>query len=90
MKQIGLKLLEQYPKCSQDLNAIETVWREIRSRLSDTEPSDLEIRKAFIRRLRNAIAWVSKNRKGLLWELCSDQKERAREVLERVGGRTSF
>ena len=90
MREIGVKLLESFPKCSQDLNPIETVWREIRARLNDTEPQKMEARKVFLQRLRNAVAWVNTSRSNLLKELCEDQKDRAKEVLERKGGRTSF
>ena len=88
MASIGLRLLTSFPKCSQDLNAIETAWREVRARLSDTEPQEIEDRTAFMRRLRNAVSWVNSNRSGLLQQLCQDQKDRARDVLENSGGRT--
>ena len=90
MKKIGLKLMEHYPKCSQDLNAIETAWRELRARLYDTEPTEMESRPDFIVRLRSAVAWTNKRRAKLFKKLCSDQKERAKEVLVMKGGRTSF
>ena len=90
MRTVGLKLLERYPKCSQDLNAIETTWRELRARLNDTEPTDFESRQAFVARLRNSVVWVNRNRASLLKELCGDQKERAREVILRGGSRTGF
>ena len=90
MKQLGLHLLTKYPKYSQDLNAIETAWREVRSRLHDTEPTHNETRPAFVVRLRAAVAWVNKYRRALFLELCSDQKDRAQEVLEMQGSRTSF
>ena len=90
MKRIGLKLLTMFPKCSQDLNAIETAWRELRSRLYDTEPMEMETRAEFVARLRGAVRWVNRNRKSLLRELCSDQKARAEEVILRKGNRTSY
>ena len=90
MKQLGLNLLTKYPKHSQDLNAIETAWREVRSRLNETEPTTNESRPAFVVRLRAAVAWVNTNRRALFLELCSDQKDRAQEVLKMGGGRTSF
>ena len=90
MKQLGLHLQTKYPKYSQDLNAIETAWREVRNRLYDTQPTENETRPAFIVRLRAAVAWVNKYRRALFLELCSDQKARAQEVLEMNGGRTSF
>ena len=90
MKRIGLKLLTMFPKCSQDLNAIETAWRELRSRLYDTEPMEMETRAEFVARLRGAVRWVNRNRKSLLRELCSDQKAWAEEVILRKGNRTSY
>ena len=90
MREIGVKLSESYPKCSQDLNSIETAWREIRARLDDTEPQEMESRKAFVRRLRNAVSWVNRNRAEVLKKLCEDQKDRAKELLDRKGSRTSY
>ena len=90
IKEIGLQLFKKYPKCSQDLNAIETAWRELRNRLSESEPVEMETREAFVVRLRNAVVWVNRNRRKLFLSLCSDQKKRAAEVLLRKGQRTSF
>jgi hypothetical protein len=86
----GIKLLEKYPKCSQDLNPIETAWRELRNRLATTEPARLEGRSEFIRRLRQAVAWVNRNRPEYLKTLCSSQKAWARDVQNAVppGSRT--
>ena len=44
----------------------------------------------FIGRLRLAIAWVNRNRRNFFLQLCSDRVDRATEVLERQGARTSF
>ena len=90
MKKIGLNLFRRYPKCSQDLNAIETAWRELRDRLYASEPLEMETREAFIVRLRNAVVWVNRNRRKLFLKLYSDQKARAAELLENGGSRTSF
>ena len=38
--EVQVEVLENYPKSSQDLNAVETVWREIRARLAETEMND--------------------------------------------------
>jgi hypothetical protein len=81
IREAGVRLLENYPKSSQDLNAIETCWRELRERLYVTEPTDLETRCKFLRRMHKAVAWVNKHRKKYLLELCNDQKERANDVL---------
>ena len=90
LDEVGAHLLKRYPKCSQDLNAIETAWREVRARIDDTEPIEFEDRDDFVARVRLAVRWVNANRSQLLLELCSDQKSRAREVLKLEGSRTSF
>ena len=88
MQQQGLTLLENYPKCSQDLNAIETAWREVRGRLAETEAESRESRDEFIVRLRNAVAWVNSNRGDYLLRQCNNQKDRARDVKSLGGART--
>ena len=84
-------LLTNYPKCSQDLNPIETAWRELRARLADTEPARIESRAAFIQRLRAAVAWINRNRHDYLLEICTAQKAWAKDVQKATppGGRTS-
>ena len=82
MEEIGINLLENYPKCSQDLNPIETAWREVRARLDVTMPSAMESRDAFITRLRTAVAWINNNRGDYLMHICSAQKAWARDVIE--------
>ena len=88
MREQKISLLENFPKSSQDLNPIETAWREVRARLACTEPSSREQRNAFIRRLRQAVVWVNKNRAAYLQELCTSQKKRARDVQVAKGTRT--
>ena len=88
IKESDLELLERYPKCSQDLNPIETAWRELRHRLAATEPVRIEGREAFLARLRLAVAWVNRNRHEYLRRLCFEQKVRAKDVLLMGGGRT--
>ena len=73
-----IRLLENFPRSSQDLNAIETAWREVRGRLDATQPRGLESRAAFLQRLRRAVAWVNVHRATYLRALCESQKERAR------------
>ena len=88
MRRAGIELLVNYPKCSQDLNPIETCWRELRARLYETEPTKFETREQFIARARNAVAWLNRNRADYFMELRRDQKKRARDVKEHKGGRT--
>ena len=87
---VDLNVLENYPSCSQDLNAIETVWRDLRDRLAQTEPTQMETRAEFLCRLRAAARWLNKNHARYLLKLCQDQKERARDVLNTAppGSRT--
>ena len=89
MPEQGISLLVNYPKCSQDLNPIETAWREVRARLYDTEPTDREGRDAFISRLKLAVEWVNRNRGGYLKTLCNCQKAWANDVLLAKGSRTT-
>ena len=80
MQDEGITLLTNYPKCSQDLNPIETAWREVRARLFATAPTHMESRDAFTARLRNAVSWVNGNRKSYLYKICNSQKEWAKDV----------
>ena len=70
------------------LNAIEAAWREVRARLAATEPDSMETRDRFIVRLRAAVAWVNVRRRAYLVKICTDQKERARDVIALNGSRT--
>ena len=88
MKVAGISLLDKYPKCSQDLNPIETVWRELRARLYQTEPHRMEKREQFITRLRNAVSWLNKNKADYFQHLCSCQKEWAEDVWDAMGAST--
>ena len=81
-------LLEHFLKCSQDLNAIEAAWREVRARLAVTEPASMETRDHFIVRFRAAVAWVNVRRREYLLNVSTDQKERAHDVIELGGSRT--
>lgn len=78
---IGLELVEEYPKCSQDFNAIENAWKILRERLNDTLPTGLEDRDSFICRMNTAVAWVNRNKREQLWYLSNNQKERANDCL---------
>ena len=90
MRAIGVALVDDYPKCSQDLNAIENAWKLLKDRLNATLPGALESREAFISRLKNAVAWVNVNKGDTLLDLCTNQKRRAADVLALSGGRTAW
>ena len=87
MNRNGISVLKEFPKSSQDLDAIEVAWRELETRLLETQPASLETRESFIGRLRNGVAWVNKNRADKFLRLCQGQKVRAREVIEMKGAR---
>ena len=74
----------------QDLNAIETTWRELRARLDKTMPTGRETRAAFLARLRRAVAWVNVHRAAYFQELCTNQKDRAEAVIAGKGARTKY
>ena len=88
MVKVGVELLENYPKCSQDLNPIETAWRELRARLADTQPTQRETRDSFIQRLRRAVAWINANRVEYLYHLGHCQVQWADDILKVKGSRT--
>jgi hypothetical protein len=92
LDKINLKLVDNYPKCSQDFNAIENAWAILKERLDQTMPQNLEGREEFIVRLKAAVRWANTNRADQLWFLCNNQKERARECLAQKppGGRTRW
>ena len=52
MPRLGIRLLENFPKCSQDLNPIEQVWKELRGRLATTQLVEMETRASRSRRKR--------------------------------------
>ena len=89
MEKVGLSLIEKYPTSSQDFNAIENCWHLLRERLYETMPTELETREDFIQRLRNAVLWLKNNHKETMLGWCTNQQERASEVLNK-GGRCRF
>ena len=92
LTKVGLTLVEDYPKCSQDFNAIENAWALVKERLDQTVPVRMESRDEFINRLKAAVLWVNRNRGDRLWYLSTNQKERANDCLatKPCGGRTKW
>ena len=89
-RKLNVQVVKDYPKCSQDLNAIENAWKLLRDRLDQTQPAQMESREDFVARLRNAVRWVNENCYDQLLHFCTNQKERAAEVVDLKGGRTSW
>lgn len=89
---VGLQLVEGYPRTSQDFNAIENAWAILKGRLDETMPVRLEYRDDFEKRLKLAVAWVNRNRADQLRYLSTNQKERAADCLAQKpsGGRTKW
>ena len=86
----GMAVLQDYPKYSQDLNAIENAWKFLRDRIAATEPAGRESRAPFCARLRRAVAWVDRHHGQALLKLARNQRQRARGVLALEGGRTRW
>ena len=91
LAKVGLALVD-YPRVSQDFNAIENAWHLLKERLFETLPQHLETREEFIKRLKAAVAWINRHRGGELWHLSTNQKERADDCLAATppGGRTKW
>ena len=89
---IGVQLVPNYPKCSQDFNAIENAWKLLRDRLDQTLPLGVEDREHFVGRLHAAVAWINRNKQKELQYYSTNQKERAKECLNSKpkGSRTKF
>ena len=90
LAKLSVGLVPGYPRCSQDLNAIENAWGMLRDRIFDTMPTHLEARPEFCARLRRAVPWLNHRRAAELAELCSNQQARAAAVLDNAGGRTKW
>ena len=90
LRDIGAAVAKHFPKHSQDLNAVENVWAHLRARLNETKPTRRELRVAFIARLRRAVVWLNRTHRRALLALGSNQRKRAREVIENGGHRTSW
>ena len=82
--------LTRFPKSSPDLNAIEEVWNLLRAKLDASAPADMETRAAFLIRLRQAVTSMNTAQHAELVLMCSNQKQRARDVLRLRGARTKW
>ena len=90
LRRSGCAAVENYPKHSPDLNAIEGWWRILRIRLEETAPVEFESRRAFIERLRRTVQWLNQHRQEEGYGLCTNQKARAADVKELAGAKTKW
>ena len=90
LRQAGCPVIDDYPKSSPDLNAIEEAWNLVRQRLESTEPEEFEGRPAFVARLRRCVNWVNERQGDALLTMCTNQKLRAKEVIELEGAKTKW
>ena len=86
----GCDQVDDYPKCSPDLNAIEGWWRRLKLRLEEHEPTERESRDAFLKRLRRAVHFLNSRCRAQGRRLCRNQKERAKDVIKLKGARTRW
>lgn len=89
-ERVGVQLVPDYPRCSQDFNAIENAWDLLRRRLDQTLPRAWEDRDSFIGRLQEAVVFINRHRKKRLEELSRNQKVRCLECEKLEGSRTSW
>jgi hypothetical protein len=82
MRSIGVELVKQYPRCSQDLNPVENCWNLLRQRLAESQPTCLEPRDKFESRVVSAVHWMNTKHSDALRDLWMSQKKRGRELLE--------
>ena len=85
-----LHVVKRHPKYSPDLNAIEEVWALIRQILNDSQPTELESRCDFVKRLRSAAKTLNRRHRRALLAMCTNQKVRARALLSNAGATTKW
>ena len=83
-------VVEEFPKCSPDLNVIEGVWARLRALLAEREPEKRETRSNFVKRLRRTVNWMNANKKTNMRKLCRNLKERARDVIALGGAKSKW
>ena len=83
-------VVENFPKSSPDLNAIEGIWGRLRQLLIEREPATRESRADFLVRLRRTVTWMNDNERANMRYLCQNLKERADDVLENEGAKTRW
>jgi hypothetical protein len=89
-KAAGFDLIENFPKASPDLNAIEGWWHRLKDIIVAEAPSEIEGRSAFLRRLRRTVNRLNRDAREDGRRLCTNQKKRACDVLKLKGARTKW
>ena len=90
LKEAGCPVVENFPKCSPDHNAIEGVWHMLKQRMVHTDPDVFENRADFLARLRRQVASLNDNKGDELLQMCTNQKERAEEVEKLLGAKCQW
>ena len=83
-------MVENYPKSSPDLNAIEGWWHRLKDILIQEAPAEMESRPDFLKRLRRTVDRLNRTATKDGLALRSNQKERARAVLRLKGARSKW
>ena len=86
----GCDPIDRFPKCSPDFNAIEGWWRKLKLYLEEREPTHMEKRGEFLKRLRRAVDHLNKRCRKEGRKLCRNQKIRARECKKLKAARTRW
>ena len=86
----GFDLIENFPKASPDLNAIDCWWRKLKDMLIEEAPAHIESRPDFLKRLRRTVKRLNRTawRDGA--RLCTNQLERAANVRRLKGARSKW
>ena len=90
MREAGRTVVQDFPKSSPDLNAIEGAGHLLRQRLEQTEPDEVEGRAEFLARLRGTVRWLNEDQAEALQEMRWNQRKRAADVLELNGAKTEW
>ena len=90
LRAAGFDILENFPKSSPDLNAIEAWWHRLRQRLEATAPMEIESRPAFLLRLRRTVHWMNEHWHDDALALATNQQERATAVKKLKGARCQW
>ena len=90
MREAGRTVVQDFPKSSPDLNAIEGAGHLLRQRLEQTGPDEVEGRAEFLARLRRTVRWLNERQAEARLEMRCNQKKRAADVLKMIGAKTKW